>query len=659
MSTFDPVDQLAANTLRMLAADAVQKANSGHPGLPMGAADVAYVLWTRFLKHNPTDPQWPDRDRFVLSAGHGSMLLYGLLHLTGYNLPLEELKQFRQWGSKTPGHPEYGHTPGVETTTGPLGQGLGNAVGMALAERWLAARFNQPDQMVVDHFTYVLVGDGDLMEGISHESASLAGHLGLGRLIVLYDDNGITIDGSTALSCSDDAAMRFEAYGWHTRRIDGHNMAEIEQAIHAAREVEDRPSLILCKTHIGWGSPNKQDSHQAHGEPLGADELRLTKEKLGWPLEPDFYIPPEALDRFRAAVEKGRTAQADWQSRYEVFKSAHPEQSAQFETLLPADWEKALPVFSEADGGVATRAASGKVINALAGVLPAFLGGSADLTPSNKTDLKNAAPLKKGDYSGRYIHFGIREHGMAAALNGLALHGGVIPYGGTFLVFADYNRPSIRLAALMGIGTIFVFTHDSIGVGEDGPTHQPVEHLAALRAIPNLLVIRPADGNETSAAWRVAIKNRNRPSALLLTRQNLPQLAPPDNQLAQGGYILAEADGDQPDLILLASGSEVSLAMQARTALAGEGIKARVVSMPCWELFDEQPDSYRASVILSGVPCLAIEMGTAQGWHKYVGSKGDVISIERFGASAPAGVVMEKLGFTVENVIKRAKGLLR
>ena len=664
MTDSKSLDRLCADTLRMLAADGVQKANSGHPGMPMGMADAAYVLWTRFLKHNPANPQWPDRDRFVLSAGHGSMLLYSLLHLTGYDLPLAELMRFRQWGSLTPGHPEHGLTPGVEATTGPLGQGFSMGVGMALAERWLAARFNRPSFPIVDHYTYAIVSDGDLMEGISHEAGSLAGHLGLGKLIYLYDDNRISIEGPTDLAFTEDMVARFRAYGWHVQRVDGHDPAQVDDAIRAAQVEEDRPSIIACRTHIGFGSPHKQDTAEVHGAPLGEEELRLTKEKLGWPQEPSFYIPEDAQKVFGAALEQGAVREVAWRDLFARYAQAHPDLAAEFERttagVLPEGWEEALPKYTVADGAMATRNVSGSVLNAVAAVLPELLGGSADLHPSNKTFLKGFEDIQRGRYGGRNLHFGVREHAMGAALNGLALHGGIIPYGGTFLVFSDYMRPSIRLAALMEAHVIYVFTHDSIGVGEDGPTHQPVEHVAALRAIPGLTVMRPADARETVEAWRVALKHRHGPVALALTRQGLPTLDLLDDELREGvergGYVLA----DEPalDVILLASGSEVSLAMVARGLLAEQDVAARVVSMPSWELFDAQSQSYRDAVLLPGVARVAVEAGISQGWHRYVGLDGAVVAMDRFGASAPYKTLMQEFGFTAENVVAQVLELL-
>jgi len=656
------LDQLCVNTIRTLAIDGVQKANSGHPGMPMGAADMAYVLWTRFLKHNPADPAWPDRDRFILSAGHGSMLLYSLLHLTGYDLPLEQLQQFRQWGSRTPGHPEYGETPGVEMTTGPLGQGFATGVGLALAERMLAAEFNRPGFEIVDHYTYAIVSDGDLMEGLSHEAASLAGHLGLGKLIYLYDDNHITIEGDTALAWSDDVAARFQAYGWHVQRVDGHDRAAIAEAIRQAQAETTRPSLILCRTHIGYGSPHKQDTAEVHGAPLGEEEVRLTKEALGWPPDAHFYIPDEALAHFRTALKRGGEAQRAWEAMFERYAARYPNLAAEWRRRmsggLPAGWEATLPRFAAEDGPIATRAAGGKVLNALAAALPELVGGSADLHPSTKTYLAAYPAVRKGEYGGRNLHFGIREHVMGAVQNGLALHGGYRPYGSTFLVFADYMRPPIRLAALMKLPVIYIFTHDSIFVGEDGPTHQPVEQALSLRAIPGLTVFRPADANETAAAWRFIIGYREGPVALLLSRQKLPVLEGVRAEgVARGGYVLSDAEN--PQLILIATGSEVALALEAQTRLAQEGIAARVVSLPSWERFEAQPQDYRDAVLPPAVTArLAIEAGVSLGWERFVGPKGAVLGQDRFGASAPYRVLAEKFGFTVENVVARAKELV-
>lgn len=668
MQALNPeLETLCVNTIRTLAMDAVQKANSGHPGMPMGMADAAFVLWTRFLRHNPRNPKWPNRDRFVLSAGHGSMLLYSLLHLTGYDLPLEELIRFRQWESKTPGHPEYGPTPGVETTTGPLGQGFANGVGMALAERLLAARFNRPGYDIVDHFTYAIVSDGDLMEGISHEAAALAGHLGLGKIIYLYDDNRISIDGPTSLSYSDDVAMRFAGYHWHVQRVNGHDREAVADAIRAAQRETSRPSLIICRTHIGYGSPNKQDTAEAHGSPLGPDEVRLTKRALGWPEDAEFLVPEEARAVYGRAVEEGAQREQEWRDLFARYRAAYPDLAAEFERAvageLPAGWEDSLPVFKAGDKDIATRAASGKVLDAIVPVIPELVGGSADLTPSNNTRAKGVTDVKPHDFSGRYIRFGVREHGMGGILNGLALHGGIIPFGGTFMVFSDYMRPSVRLAAIMQTKVVFVFTHDSIFVGEDGPTHEPVEHLAALRAIPGLVVIRPADANETVEAWKVAL-TRSGPTALALSRQNLPildrsQLAPA-SELAKGGYILADVDGGQPDVILIATGSEVAVALEARQMLAAEGIGARVVNLPSWELFEAQPQAYREAVLPPAITRrVGIEAAVRLGWDRYIGPQGVFIGLDRYGASAPYKVLAEKFGFTAANVAAVARRLVK
>ena len=658
-STFDETDRLIATTIRMLAADQVQAANSGHPGLPLGAADIATVLWTRFLINNPSDPLWPNRDRFVLSAGHGSAMLYALLHLSGYPLAIEELKNFRQWGSKTAGHPEYEPEIGIEVTTGPLGQGISNAVGMALAERWLAERFNKPGFDIVDHYTYVVAGDGDLMEGVSHESCDLAGHLKLGKLIVLFDDNNISIDGSTDLSTSIDQLTRFSAYGWHTLSADGHDMDSIQNAIKAAKAETERPSFIACKTQIGFGSPG-QDTSKVHGSPLGNEGLEATKAYFGWPSEPRFHVPDEAKARMEQKQAIGEEKQKEWEALFKKYGDAHPELAAQFEAYvqgeLPAGWEASLPDFSEAKP-LATRATSGQVLDVIVPVLPTLLGGSADLTGSNKTKAKNHTPVKPGDFSGNYLHFGIREHGMGAVMNGLALHG-LRPYGGTFLVFADYMRASIRLAAMMDIPVIYIFSHDSIGLGEDGPTHQPVEQLSSLRIIPNLVTIRPADGNETSQAWKVALERKNGPTALILTRQGLPQVAPLDNQLAKGAYVLSEPKWIEAEVVIIATGSEVEIAMAAKAKLADEGIGARVVSMPSWELFEEQSDEYRQSVLPPDLPRIVIETGISLTWARYL-NEGDVmIGLDHWGTSAPYQTIYKEFGFTAENVVEKAKVVL-
>lgn len=658
------LDELCVNTIRMISADCVEKANSGHPGMPMGAAAMAYVLWSRFLRHNPINPKWPDRDRFVLSAGHGSMLLYSLLHLTGYDLPLEELKNFRQWESKTPGHPEYPLTPGVETTTGPLGQGFANGVGMAIAERFLASHFNRPGHAVVDHHIYGIVSDGDLMEGVSHEAASLAGHLGLGKLVYLYDDNGISIEGSTDIAFTEHTTTRFEAYSWHVQEVqDGNDLQAIEKAIATAINEADRPSLIAVRTHIGFGSPNKQDAASAHGEPLGPEELNLTKENLGWPLEPRLFIPEEALKHFRKATDRGKALEDKWLEHYRAYEKAYPELAMEWNRWasgsLPENWGKDIPLFPSDPKGIATRAASGTILNAIAPSVLNLLGGSADLAPSNKTIIKAEDDFQKDQYQGRNLRFGVREHGMGSILNGMALHGGVIPYAGTFLVFCDYMRPSIRLAALMGLKVIYVFTHDSIGLGEDGPTHQPIEQLATLRAIPNLTVIRPCDANETAEAWRVALEYNKGPVALALTRQGVPVLdraaCGPALELRKGAYTLLDSQDSKPDLILIATGSEVHIALEARRKLEQEGVGVRVVSMPSWELFDNQPEEYRHQVLPPQVKArIAIEAGITQGWHRYVGDGGEAIGLDHFGASAPYKILYEKFGITVDRVVEKA-----
>ena len=657
----------AINAIRVLAMDAVQAANSGHPGAPMGAAPMAYVLWTRRLRHNPADPAWPDRDRFVLSAGHASMLLYSLLYLTGYDLSLDEIKQFRQWGGKTPGHPEAGLTPGVETTTGPLGSGVANAVGMAIAERMLAARFNRPGHAIVDHRTYALVSDGDLMEGVASEACSLAGTLGLGKLTLLYDDNKITIDGGADLAFRENVGDRFAAYGWHVQRLDGDDLDAIDAALRAAAAVADRPSILVIATEIAHGSPNKAGTAAAHGTPLGAEEARLTKEALGWPLEPPFHVPDEALAEFRVALEEGAARQTAWQDRFAAYERAFPEEAAEWRRglagRLPEGWEKRLPAFSPEDGPMATRAASGKVLNALAPVIPNLVGGSADLTPSNNTYLHCSGDFTQDAPDGRNLRFGVREHAMGGVVNGLARHGGLIPYSGTFLAFSDWMRGAIRLGAIMGCHAVYVFTHDSIGVGEDGPTHQPVEQLLALRAIPGLAVIRPADANETAAAWRVALERRRSPTLLALTRQGTPVFRERDRVRAgtpRGAYVLDDPpDGAAPDVILIATGSEVAPARDAAAILADQGLAARVVSMPSWELFEEQPRAYREAILPPAVPArLAVEAGVSLGWERYVGDRGEVVGVDRFGASAPGKVLMERYGFTPEAIAERAAGLL-
>jgi len=666
-SGYDELDQLCANVIRGLAMDAVQQADSGHPGMPMGMASVAHVLWTRFLRHNPVNPKWPNRDRFVLSGGHGSMLLYSLLYLTGYDVPLEQLKQFRQLGSITPGHPEYGLTPGVEVTTGPLGQGFANGAGMALGEAFLAATFNRPGYPIMDHYVYAILGDGDLEEGISHEAASLAGHLKLGKLIYFYDDNKISIDGPTSLSYSDDVPVRFAAYHWHVQAVDGYDMPAIDAAIRQAQAVTDRPSLIICHTHIGYGSPNKQDTADAHGSPLGEEEIRLTKQALGMPPDEKFWVPEEALARYRGSLPAGHECEGQWNQMLAAYERECPELAATFKQAwageLPDGWDAAMPVW-QPGSKIATRAASGKVLDAIAARIPTLIGGSADLTPSNNTRFKGAVDVTPGDFAGRYIRFGIREHAMGALLNGLVLHGGTFPYGATFAVFADYMRPTARLAAIMKIPTIFVWTHDSVGVGEDGPTHEPVEHLASLRAIPDLVVIRPGDPNETAAAWRYALTRRDRPVAMLLSRQAMPALpgtsSAPGNGLERGAYVVAEAVGGRPDVVLIGTGSEVAVAVAARDQLAARGIRARVVSMPSWELFDEQDAAYRDSVLPPAVSArVSVEAGVTLGWEHYVGQDGRAVGIDRFGESGKGPAVMAHLGITAENVVQQALATLR
>lgn len=661
------IEQLSIAAIRTLSIDAIEKANSGHPGMPMGAAPMAYTLWTKFMNHNPRNPKWFNRDRFVLSAGHGSMLLYSLLHLSGYDVTMEDIKQFRQWGSKTPGHPEYGHTPGVEATTGPLGQGIAMAVGMAMAERHLAATYNKDNFEIINHFTYAICGDGDLMEGVSAEAASLAGHLKLGRLIVLYDSNDISLDGELHLSFSESVEQRFKAYGWQYIRVeDGNNIEEIAQAIAEAQKDLERPTLIEVKTIIGYGSPNKAGTADVHGAPLGKNEIKLTKEAYKWTFEEDFYVPDEVYAHFEKVVkEAGEKKEAEWNALFAEYEKAYPDLAKQLkmaiEGKLPEGWEKALPVYAEGKS-LATRASSGEVLNAIAKVVPQFLGGSADLAGSNKTLIKGAGDFLPGSYEGRNIWFGVREFAMGAALNGMALHGGVKVYGGTFFVFSDYLRPAIRLAALMGLPVTYVFTHDSIAVGEDGPTHEPIEQLASLRAMPNVCVIRPADANETAAAWRLAVESTDRPTALVLTRQNLPTLATTAERayegVKRGAYVVSEAQGEVQAL-LLASGSEVSLAVEAQKALANEGIHVSVVSMPSWDRFEAQPAEYKESVIPKRVKKrLAIEMGSSLGWERYTGDEGDILAIDRFGASAPGEKIMQEYGFTVENVVARVKALL-
>ncbi|MGA7748335.1 MAG: transketolase [Candidatus Aquilonibacter sp.] len=653
-----PADEQRINTIRFLAVDAVQKANSGHPGMPLGAAAMAYTLWTRHLKFNPKDPHWFDRDRFILSAGHGSMLLYALLYLTGYDLTLDDLKSFRQLGSKTPGHPEANHTPGVEATTGPLGQGLGNAVGFAIAEAQLGAVYNRSDAKIVDHFTYVIAGDGDLMEGVSQEAISLAGHLQLGKLIVLYDDNRVSLAGPTDITYTDDACARFDASGWHTQRVDvdkSNDVATIDQAIAVAKGVTDRPSLIAVRTHIGFGSP-LQDTFKVHGEALGPENVKKTKQELDWPLEPDFYVPEEALTFFRDCGAKGAMLEADWQKRFDAWKSANPDLGAQLERALVGKLPANLPwpVFNAENGSVATRDAGGTVMNAIAKALPELVGGSADLDPSTKTYLKDGGDFQPNNYAGRNIHYGVREHGMAAATNGIALHGGLMPFCATFFNFVDYLKPSLRLAALTKLHVIYVFTHDSVFLGEDGPTHEPIEQLAMLRATPNVRVVRPADSLETCEAWKLAIDPAGIPWVLVLSRQKLPFLGDRDAHVGRGAYILSDASGT-PDLILIATGSEVSLAIDTKKILEEKSVRTRVVSMPCWELFELQPQSYRDEILPPNVTArMSIEAGSTFGWSQWVGDRGVTYGIDRFGESAPMAAVAKSLGFTPERVAQVA-----
>jgi transketolase len=660
------LDQLCINTVRTLAMDAVQQADSGHPGTAMALAPLAYALWQRHLRYSPSNPDWADRDRFVLSCGHACMLLYSVLYLTGYDLTLDDIKQFRQWGSRTPGHSEHGVTPGVEATTGPLGQGTGNAVGMAIAEAQLAALFNRPSHPIVDHYTYFLASDGDLMEGISHEACSLAGHLKLGKLIGFYDDNHITIDGDTALAFSDDTARRFEAYGWHVQRVvDGNDLDGLDDAIRAAKRVTDQPSLIIVRTHIAWGSPHKQDTAEAHGAPLGAEEVKLTKQNLGWPSLEPFHVPDEALSQWRRARERGGRLEAEWRGKWDAYRQAHPDLAAELQRRLagqlPEGWDAALPAFGPKDAQ-ATRAASGKVLNAIALKLPELIGGSADLAGSNNTDIKGGSSFGTGQRAGRNLHFGVREHGMGAVLNGIALHRGFIAYGGTFLIFSDYMRPSIRLAALTQLRPIYVFTHDSIGLGEDGPTHQPIEQLTALRAIPNMTVIRPADATEVVEAWRAAILHQGGPVALVLTRQKVAVVDrskyAPSAGLHRGGYVLADAPGGKPEIVLMGTGSEVELVLGAYENLIADGRRPRAVSMPCLEYFARQPQSYRDGVLPPGVPRVAVEAAAPLSWYRWVGERGVIVGIERFGASAPYQRIYKELGLTVDRVVTEARRLL-
>ena len=663
------LDQLCINTIRTLAMDAVQEANSGHPGTPMALAPLAYVLWTKFLRYNPSNPQWFNRDRFVLSCGHASMLQYAVLYLTGYDLSLQEIKNFRQWGSKTPGHPEYGITPGVETTTGPLGQGLMNTVGMAMAEANLTAIFNREGHKIVGHYTYALCGDGDLMEGASHEAASLAGHLGLGKLIWVYDDNHISIEGDTVLTYSDDVAKRFDAYHWHVQNLGStaNDLTAMEIALSKAKEEKERPSLIMVRSHIGYGSPNRQNTKEAHGEPLGEEEIKLTKRFYGWPENEKFVVPEQVLNHMRQAIERGKKLEENWNEKFGEYKKAFPEMAKRFETALsgdiPPDWDNNIPHFNPTDGPMATRAASGKVLNAFADKIPWLMGGSADLSPSTKTLIDESQYFAKSQYTIRNIAWGVREHNMCAACSGMALHGGVRPYAATFFIFTDYARPAIRLAAMMGLPVIYVMTHDSIAVGEDGPTHQPVEQLASLRAIPNICIIRPADANEVAYAWRAAIMRRHGPTMLVLSRQSLPVFDRSKmtgaEGLLKGAYVLSREKGTAPDMILIATGSEVQLIADAQEKLASDKIDVRVVSMPSWELFLEQPQSYRDEVLPPEVKArLAVEAGSPQGWSDWVGDGGDVIGITKFGASAPYKENFKHYGFTVENVVARAKMLI-
>jgi transketolase len=661
------LDELAVNTIRFLSADAVQKANSGHPGLPMGMAVPAYTLWTKHLRFDPTDPKWPNRDRFVLSAGHGSMLLYSLLHLAGFDLLMEQIQNFRQWDSITPGHPEYGETPGVETTTGPLGQGFANGVGMALAADHLAAVFNRPGSELIEHYVYAIVSDGDLMEGVASEAASLAGHLQLGRLIYLYDDNRISIDGSTDLSFTEDRAARFAAYGWHlSEAIDGNDMQAVDQAIIAAKS-DPRPSLIVCRTHIGYGLPTKQDTADAHGEPPGEEELRAAKQNLGWPDQPNFYVPDEVRSVFAEAAARGAELRKSWLETLERYQVDYPDMAAQWERTisgqLPNELEDAMPVFEPDPKGMASRAASGKTLSAIKPIMPELIGGSADLTGSNKTRADGDLPFSPDDRAARYIHFGVREHAMGSMLSGMALYGGLIPYGGTFLVFSDYMRPAIRLAAMMGLRVIYVFTHDSIGLGEDGPTHQPIEQLAALRAIPNLAVIRPADANETAQAWLAAFRRTTGPSALVLTRQSLPTLDREEYSsaegLAKGAYVLADLGEAPPELALMASGSEVGLICEAGQLLVDAGVNVRLVSFASWELFSQQSQDYQHQVLPPDLKeRLAVEAGSPMGWERWVGDAGKVLALDRFGASAPFEEIYENLGLSVERIVAESQQLV-
>ncbi|MBA3060813.1 MAG: transketolase, partial [Nitrospirae bacterium] len=678
------IDELCINTIRMLSVDMVEEANSGHPGMPMGAAPMAYVLWTRFLKHNPENPKWHDRDRFVLSAGHGSALLYSLLHLTGYDLPIEEIKRFRQWGSKTPGHIEYGDTPGVECTTGPLGQGFGMGVGMAIAERFFAAKFNQPGHEIVNHFTYAIVSDGDLMEGIASEAASLAGHFKLGKLIYLYDNNHISLSGETKLTFTEDVCKRFEAYGWHVQNVeDGNDIEAVSEAVKKAQEETERPSLISVRTHIGYGSPHKQDTFEVHGSPLGHDEVTATKNNLGWPLEPKFYIPKEALAQFRKAVDRGARLESEWKEKFNSYRKTYPKFASEWDNMMnfkfPDAWDKDIPVFPPDPKGIATRSASGKVMNEIANHIPSLIGGSADLNPSTNTELKGKGNFQFPDsadknvqgaasgewgYGGANIAFGVREHAMGSISNGMALHGGLIPFAGTFLIFSDYMRPAIRLAALMKLHVIYVFTHDSLALGEDGPTHQPVEQLSSLRAMPGLTVIRPADANEAAKAWEIAVTHKHGPVALIFTRQKVPVIDRDKYESAEGvkrgGYILADSAPHNPEVILIATGSEAHIALEAYERLKTENIKARVVNMASWELFEGQSEEYKNKVLPRDIKArVSVEAGSTHGWHKYIGLDGIAIGVDHFGASAPGEILLEKFGFTTENIVEKAKKVLK
>lgn len=678
----EQLTELSINAVRFLAVDAIEKAHSGHPGLPMGGAAMTYVLWMRHLKHNPANPKWVDRDRFVLSAGHGSMLLYAMLHLTGYDLSLEDIKEFRKWGSKTPGHPEFPHTPGVEVTTGPLGQGISNAVGMAIAEAYLSARYNQPDKKIVDHYTYTIAGDGDLMEGVSAEACSLAGHLGLGKLIVLYDDNNISLAGSTNLSFTEDVGKRFEAYGWHILEVkDGNDTDAIDRALRSAKAEKNRPSILSVRTQIGYGAPTKAGRYQSHGAPLGEEEVKKAKENLGWPVDQDFFVPGEVLKHMRGALDSGRERESQWNSSFEGYSVACPDLAAEFERImkgeLPEGWDAEMPVYDKDARDVSTRKVSESVMQSLASFMPELIGGTADLNPSTLAWVKGYGDFQNPDdapdgvqgsaggewsYKGRNIHYGVREHAMGAITNGLALHGGIIPFTGTFFTFSDYMRPPMRLAALMGLHAIYVFSHDSIGVGEDGPTHQPVEHLMSLRNIPDMTVIRPADATETVEAWRFALFHREGPTALVLTRQDVPVL---DREkyvsvrgLQKGGYVVWDSREGNPDIILIGTGSELHIALEAGEMLAGEGVAVRVVSLSSWEIFDRQPENYRESVLPSSVKGrIAVEAGIKLGWEHYVGIDGAVVGMDGFGASAPASVLYEKFGITAQRVVEAARSV--